>query len=352
MMYQNQDHNRKQKRSGNPSGKPEIGMKKAVTLQDIADRIGCSRNTVSLALRNSPRISYLMRQRIHQVSEEFGYVPNYAAQALSLSRSGFIGVYAKSLTETVRARLADSMVSTLHSHQYKPVLGLDSHYEGPWERSSWMQTFRALKVEAILVIAQEFGKVPHWHTTIPTIFVGCQPDPLLHCDYIGLDRRNAAEVAVEHLLKRGRRKILVATGMETDFYQGARDALKKANLSPSPFPIENLLKDENDLEPLLAHLAGHREEVDAVLFYDSPLAAIFIYRILQKGFSVPGDLAVVGYDIFPDAHLLKVPLTTVEQPIEQMVDRAMHIIEQRLELAETDLIQEVLPHRLVVREST
>ncbi|MCK5878941.1 MAG: LacI family DNA-binding transcriptional regulator, partial [Holophagae bacterium] len=126
---------------------------KVPTLQDIADQIGCARNTVSLALRGSKRISFKMRHQIELVSAQVGYVPNLAARNLKTQRSGLIGIYVESATDDVRVRLLNSLVNELHTTHYKPILGIaNSPTEEKWHTAPWIQSFLALNVEALVVV--------------------------------------------------------------------------------------------------------------------------------------------------------------------------------------------------------
>ena len=70
-----------------------------MTLKDIARRVQCSQNSVSLALRDSSRISPALRRRIQEVAEAEKYVPDFAARKLRTNRSGLIGIYTQNLME-------------------------------------------------------------------------------------------------------------------------------------------------------------------------------------------------------------------------------------------------------------
>jgi LacI family transcriptional regulator len=219
-----------------------------VTLKKIAEYVGTSVNTVSLALRNSERISKQMRLRIQQLANELGYVPNYAAQALASNKSGIIGIYTHSLYDAVRVKLVDYLITELHTQNYKPMLALGKGHDGPWYTSSWMQSFQSLNVDVIVIIAEEYGRIPDWHTGKPTIFVACQPSGDLNCDYLALDRKEAAKMGVEHLASRGHKEILIACTKESiDFEMGAIDASESSLLKLNKYNVE----DESDLEKLI-----------------------------------------------------------------------------------------------------
>ena len=65
---------------------------RAVTLQDIADRLGVSRSTASFAITGRGRVSDEMRRRVREVADELGYRPNSVARHLKGSRTGMLAL--------------------------------------------------------------------------------------------------------------------------------------------------------------------------------------------------------------------------------------------------------------------
>ena len=320
-----------------------------VTLSKIAQYAGTSVNTVSLALRDSQRISVHNRQRIQQLAKELGYVPNYAAQALVSSKSGIIGIYAHSLYDAVRVAFVDHLITELHTQNYKPMLALGKGHDGPWYTSPWMQSFQSLNVDAIIVVAEEYGRVPDWHIDKPAIFVACQPYGDLKCDYLALDRKEAARIGIEHLLACGHENILVAcTGDSLDFEGGAAESLEAEGLKFEKF----VLACDSDLELLVDRLVHGPNRPSAVLSGDSPIAADLIRRLRSRSIAIPGDVAIAGYDYLPWADQVSVPLTTIEQPIEKLARDSVQTVKRRLDNPAGPFVRKVYKHNLCVREST
>lgn len=67
-------------------------MNKKPTIRDIAEMCGCSANTVSQALRGSTRISQALRERIAQVANDIGYIPNRLAESMRTGTTKTIAV--------------------------------------------------------------------------------------------------------------------------------------------------------------------------------------------------------------------------------------------------------------------
>ncbi len=322
------------------------------TLLDIARRANCSSNTVSLALRKSPRISASVRARIEKIAQELRYTPNYAARNLRRRRSGMIGVYTYALNDAVRIEMVNRLLFELHTAEYRPVLGLGQ--EETWGNSPWMETFRQLNVEAlILIFSGNVENLPEWTRNIPVVLLGCTPNDDLPVDYLALDRSEGARIGIEHLIDRGHREILVACDLDCDFGRGCVDTLRRHKCKIHKLPFAKLNPNEIQQSRLLGYsLARQSQGPSAAIFGDSGLAAGFISGILDHHGKVPENMAVIGYDYFPWADLLAVPLTTIEQPIFSMATAAVDLIKKRLLNPDAPHIHMTQPHALVIRKST
>jgi LacI family transcriptional regulator len=324
-----------------------------ITLIDIARKAECSPNTVSLALRSSPRISQETRDRIHSIARRLNYTPNYAATHLRRQRSGMIGVYAHAIRDAVRIELVNHLLRELHTAEYRPVLGLEQDHPGPWYNSPWMQTFKQLNVEALVILSEDINELPEWSKNIPVILLGCNPNESLPCDYLALDRAEAAQMGIEHLIDRGHREILVACSPQCNFGKGSMKALRKHRCKIHKLPLPGLNPEDIQQSRLLGYTYARQSQgPTAAIFGDSGLAAGFLSGVINRGGRVPKDMAVLGYDYFPWADMLAAPLTTVEQPIHAMATAAVDLIKKRLRQPDAPPVHIVQPHTLVIRKST
>jgi len=324
-----------------------------ITLQDIALHANCSPNTVSLALRNSSRISPEVRKKVLTIAQKLKYTPNFAARHLRRQRSGMIGVYTYTLHDAVRIELVNRLLQELRTAEYRPVLGVEDGFCGSWYDSPWMETFRELNVEALVIIANEVNELPDWSKNIPVIVLGCEPTESLPCDYLALDRAEAAQDGVAHLVERGHQKILLACDPQCSFGQGGLQAMKKYRCKIVKLPLPNLNPLDIQQSRLLGYtFAKQSDGPTAALFGDSGLAAGFICGAIDRQGRVPEDIAVIGYDFFPWADMLAVPLTTIEQPIHVMASTAVELVKKRLDTPDAPPIQIIQPHSLVIRKST
>jgi DNA-binding LacI/PurR family transcriptional regulator len=337
----------------------EYKQHRTITLQDIANAANCSRNTACLAVRNSKRISKEKRELIQKIATELDYVPNMAARNLRFSKTGIVGIYAFSLNDAVRVSLANSLVSNLHINGKHPVLGLNPDHEKPWFEDPWMQSFQSLRAEAIVVISGGKEVLPSWAKKTPIILVGCMPDEQLKCDYVALDRKAAAFMAISHLESKGHKNIMIVSsdGSSVDkedlsFARSSLNIANERNMLSTFVPIVCSSNFDRQLDALLVKLLEERKKYSALVFSDTQIAVTFMTRLFAMGIDVPGELAIISYDYFPWTNALRVPITTIEQPVDAITFESMEIIKKRIGDPNMPFIHKILPHKLVVRNST
>src|SRR5699024_7944563 len=98
--------------------------KRIVTLEDIAERLGTSKNTVSRALRDCSDIGAAMKERVKQTAMEMGYVPNRIAGFLRSKRSNIIAVAVNSLTNPFFAICMDHCTDYMGEKGYRPLISI------------------------------------------------------------------------------------------------------------------------------------------------------------------------------------------------------------------------------------
>lgn len=319
-----------------------------VRLADIARIAGCSINTVSLALRDSPRISDKRKAQIKGIAEKLGYVPNRAARNLRAKKSKMVGIYTTPLVDDVRIKMVNTLLDELHRGGYSPILGVGRGER--WYKTTWIRTFRELNVEMIVVLWDTPSvPLPEWAEKIPLVFIGCLPTRNINCDYLALDREEAGKMAVEYLISCGCRRLTVIRG-GVGFGRGALSIIRDRGLEYVEFSDAN----SNDMQEVykLGHLLYQkRDSIDGLACGDARIAAYIMKGFIDAGGRVPDDITFVAYDYFPWADVLPGPLATVEQPIDSMASVAMSIIKRRLEEPFLPKMQLLQPHRLVVRGS-
>ncbi len=328
-------------------------------LKDIAEQTGLSVNTVSLALRDSPRIPPNTRERIRIAAAALDYTPNYSARALVSRQTKTIGLLLTDITSPLLTQVARSVERELKDLGYVTLLAASNG--DPKEELRALATFRARQVDGMLVYPHDHGRLDH----LRRLRVDGTPMVLLagdgggDVDVICLDEQAGALRATRHLLGAGHRRIGLIDGAHLRGNpakaEGYEAALRSAGIELSR---ELVINPEGHSvghgHAAFARLMGLSEPPTAVLTANDRLALGGLRWCQEKGIAVPRDVAVFGFDNIEYAEYASVPLSSVDYPSEdlarQAVARLVTLIKNRDQSPPPELVR--IQPELVLREST
>lgn len=208
-------------------------------------------------------------------------------------------------------------------------------------------------VSALLVVAPSDTILPVLEQIfdhMPGIIIS-PPSLELPLSYVASDNYGAISVAIDHLVRVGKRRILHITPepLTGDYWERSRGylaATARHGLEPLHKAVNVALPDTvaHHLLPTLA--------ADALIMPSDNDALAVIGRLLRRGIRVPQDVAVVGFDDEDFAAELFPSLTTFAQPLTEISQLAATYLIDRMRGVERGIFRQVLPNRLIVREST
>ena len=341
-------------------------------MKEVAAEVGVSPATVSNAYNRPDQLSSGLRERVLETARRLGYAgPDPTARSLRRGRSGVIGVlYADRLSyafEDPAAVLFLRGISEAAEEAGLQLLLVTGQ--------SGVEAVGEAAVDGFVVYSMPEDD-PAVHAVIsrrlPTVLVD-QPDST-GAPRVGIDDRGAAKAVAEHLVSLGHRRIgvvsfelarepvggLVGTARQSaatfvasgERLKGYADAVEPAGIAWGSVPVyecaENVLEEGRAAAETLLAL----ENRPTALLATSDLLAFGVMEAAaRRGLAVPGDLSVVGFDDVPEAARANPPLTTVHQPHIEKGLKAGRLLVSRLQ-SEGLTRPEILPTRLVVREST
>jgi DNA-binding LacI/PurR family transcriptional regulator len=172
-------------------------------------------------------------------------------------------------------------------------------------------------------------------------------------DSVLTDDVHGAELAVAHLIELGHRRIVHIDGGRNPGSgprrKGYERAMRAAGLERLVIPGDF---SESSGAEAAVRLLALAEVPTAVLTSNDMAAAGAMDRLVEAGYSIPGDISVVGYDNTSLAQMRQVNLTTVNQPRAEMGALAMKAVLERIETGRTEAVSYVTTPTLVVRRST
>lgn len=327
-------------------------------LKDIADRTGFSVNTVSLALRDSPRIPEDTRLTIRQAAEALNYLPNHIAKSLVSRETKTVGLVLTSITNPVLTRVAQAIELRLAERGYSTLFATSNG--DPEEQKKVIEMFRSRQVDGMLIYPCSHRDLDHirrvrqaGHPVV--LLVG---DPDAGVDVVSMDTRQGGYKAARHLLDLGHRRIgLIDGGHERgnlEKAEGYRQALAEVGIAADDAlqatpRVHSVAAGHEAMAELMARGAG----MTALLAATDSLALGALRWTQEKGLRVPDDMAIVGFDNIEFAEYAATPISSVDYAVARVTELA---VERLIGLIGADALPEpqvkLIEPELVLRASS
>ena len=331
-----------------------------IRLKDIADDLGVSVVTVSKVLRGKTDIGDETRRRVLQRMKELDYRPNMLARGLASGRTQTIGLIVPDLVHPFFAEFAKSLASVLRASQYALILA--SSEEVPEIEEQEIRTLALRGVDVLLLASCRVGlrnASQVCDAKIPCLLVD-RNLAMTKMPFVGSDDVRAGELATEHLIAIGRKRVAHIGGQETspsvDRARGYANAISRHKLKVLEGYIVRNSRIEEGGDTIgfqaMQRLLRLRSKPDAVFCYNDLTAVGAIEAVLQAGLRVPEDVAVIGCGNFRYAGYLRVPLSSIDQSTMELGrlagEMALELSSQPSATPRSALLQP----SLVVRAST
>ena len=327
------------------------------TIVDVARAAGVSVATVSRVLNGKAQVRGELRARVMRAVEELRYVPNPTARNLRRNESRTILILAPNITNPYYTHIIAGIGEAAHEHGYSSFL---CNTEGDRAREEQLLGHLSLhQADGAILLATELGA--EWLKP----YAGKHPivqcsefDPEVDVTHVSIDNYRAARDVMAHLLDLGHRRIglissenrYYSTAMRT---RGYLDALREAGLPDAGEYIRKATVDytfKSGFDSARSLLS--QEARPTALFCISDMLALgAIASAREMGFRVPEDVTVIGFDDVEHTTMFHPYVSTVVQPCFDIGHRAMELLYELMHEC-TPPRQEIMPHSLVVRESS
>lgn len=335
-----------------------------VTLTDIAQACGVSRATVSLVLRGSPLVHTDTRQRVQAEMQRQGYVYNRAAANLRQRVSSTVALLINDLSNPFFAEFAAGVDEALGERGYVTLLGCSN--ESAKRQQDVLGSLVQQNPAAIILSPAEVSTAADVAAAIgqrtPLLVFNRVPDgeapPGFGFEFLGLDNRNGARLATEHLLARGHRRIAFFGGHADssscrERRLGYQDALAAAGIEAEPGWMIETAPTRLDACARTEALFALTPLPTAAVCYNDAVALGLMLGLAHHGRRPGVDFALTGFDDIPEAAVSMPPLTTLcAEPRARGRQAAQIVLAQVGRAAPTAHTPVVVPVRLVERESS
>lgn len=330
-----------------------IEVNAPATMSDVARVAGVSTATVSRVVNGHYGVSARTIAQVRSAIEQLGYESSLVATSLRRSRTNVLGLVTHSF-QSYTAEVLKGAMKALSRSGFDLIIYANSDlygsYSEGWEKRHIARLSGTLTDGCIVV-------TPWGEVQSRTPIVAIDPVRGSTAPSVTADNLAGATTAVEHLLGLGHRRIGFIAGRSSLASAWSREEGYRAALTDAGIQVDPTLIGQGDFNPEsatpLARALLQRADPPTAIFAASDGMALKVLEVAAElGFSVPGDLSVVGFDNIPEAALTEPGLTTVDQSMYQLGYEAARMLKSLVTDEWEGPRQVVLPTSLVVRGSS
>lgn len=334
-------------------------------MADVAKLAGVAISTVSRALANPGRVNEKTRAKIDAAAKQLGYTPNAMARGLRVGKSNIIMIVLPGSLHYGASQIVPQVLqainNTLLQSGYTLMIANLARDEAS-ERHILNLAFGGT-VRGTIILASKLPELEGRslaNAGLPIVSM------LLDMSASGVpsvvtNDREAVREATADLIRLGHRRFLYLAGPEGNYHDverfgGVLEAFKEARLAETA-----VVRSGGNLDYQRGFEIGLQAVDDFVALAEKPTAVIatsddmaisFMSRMKEMGFVIPDDLSIVSFDGSPVCAFCSPPLSTIEQPAEEMGKAAVEMLLEAIEKMESPSpMRRVIPSRLIVRES-
>ena len=306
---------------------------KNLTLKDIAIALNISVTTVSKALKNYPDVSVKTKERVKAYAEKVNFTPNSFAAYLRTHESKTVGIVIPRLNHFFFSSILRGIITEAEKHEYMTfILCSDESYE---LEKTQIQRLLNKNVDGIfLSIADKTHDLTHIQNIMDkdtNLVIFDKYSKLTPCSSVVIDDRKAAYNAVEHLIKKGKKRIAHFRGPllpqnSIDRFLGYRQALEENGIEYDK-DLVFICNEINDSEGYdhMQLILDQKMDVDAVFVVADLPAVGAIKCLIENKVQIPEEIAVMGFSNWLISSLITPSLSTIDQPGELMGRKAFQV---------------------------
>jgi LacI family transcriptional regulator len=329
-----------------------------VTIRTVAEDAGVSVAAVSKVLRDAYGVSDALRDKVQASMQKLGYRPHAAARGMR-GQTYTLGFLIPDLHNPFFADIMAGVNTALERTQYQTLLGV-SDSARTMERAL-VDNMIDRRMDGLIIIGPRMPReeVARITEQVPVVLIGYHSDEQRHFDTVNKDDQLGATLVVQHLVASGYKHIayisqalddpeqmMVTTHREIGFRRAMQQEGLSRYLQVVPAP-----QTSRELQTIARHLLQSRNRPEAIFCWTDFVALEVLSVAHDLGLSVPGDLAVVGYDNTGYCDLAQNSLTSIDQSGQVLGLQAARLLIERIKGREQSEHFVVTP-RLVARNSS
>ncbi len=325
-------------------------------IREVAEKAGVSVTTVSHVVNQTRFVAPETENRVRQAMQDLNFRPNILARSLRRGETKTIGLILPDSANPFFAESARVLEEAAFLRSYSLIL---CNTNGDLEKERrYTDVLLNKQVDGIIFMASGDDKKSLLELVdrqFPVVVVDRILDDL-DVDAVVSDNLLSGSLATQYLIDNGHRRIGIICGPSNVNPSAQRVTGYRKSLSEAGIPHDPNLEMIGDFHPSSGYSATKQllqSSRPTAIFACNDLMAIGALRAIREaGFSVPGDISLIGHDDIEIASYIQPNLTTIAQPIEQLAETAIQYLLERIEQPTLPPRRSVLPNHLVERQST
>ncbi|PKL91431.1 MAG: hypothetical protein CVV21_07555 [Candidatus Goldiibacteriota bacterium HGW-Goldbacteria-1] len=328
----------------------------SITIKDVAKKVGVTATTVSMVIRNDPRISDKTKEKVLKAVKEMNYYPNQIGRSLVKGKTNVIAVASSMFYGPFKIDIFNGIDTGVVETDYTTL-----HFSARADQEAELlkEIVYGRRADGVIAINMRTEKETlqaYNDTGLPIVFVEETFD-----GFAGVkgDSFKGAYKATERFIKTGKKNIgLISavythlscvTDREKGFMQALADNGLKYDESKT---LRSAAYNFQEGQDLMDKIINDKMQVDAVFCSAGDLVAMgMIKRAKEKGVKIPDDIAIIGYDGLDTGSLVTPSLTTLKQPVVDMGRAAFDMLKKLMEEKNVKKEIKVFEPELIIRES-
>ena len=333
-----------------------------ITIREVAQAADVSISTVSKVMNDAPTISDATKERVRKIMQELNYYPNNIARSFVQQSSKNIGIVIElqrhyAFFNSHIYEILGGIESILSQNGYTVTL-LNTHSLGN-DLENYEKLVREKRVDGMIIQVSHLTKAlskrfDELH--FPYIVIG-EPDFDSSLCWIDINNKSAGEIAVNHLITEGYKRIAFIGSSSTDNIclnrlKGYEAALSNAGRTITPEYIIQSPTALQDGALLVEKLLDLMTPPDSIICLNNFIASGVLTGIKKRGLRIPSDIALVSFDNYPLAMFTEPKLTVVDNDVFELGTHAANILLNKIASPNLQMQYSMLSPTLIVRESS
>ncbi|NHN34932.1 LacI family DNA-binding transcriptional regulator [Paenibacillus agricola] len=331
-------------------------MDRKITINDVAEKAGVSRQTISRVLNNKGDVNETTRKRVLRIIEELDFQPSMQARSMVTRKTNTIALLIPDITNPFFSEIVRGIDRTVRATNINVLLF--STDEEVSREVSCIQLAQNYNVDGIILCSPRLDEInlrKLISSKLPVVLLNREIAEMNKVYSIIVDAQTGGYTAAKYLLDLGHRSIGILVGPAYADSSVKRLIGYKKALSDYAVPLD---------ESLILHIDHQHDKIHentqllvkrnatAILAYNDMTAAKIIQSCTEMGLEVPKDISVIGFDGIPISRLVNPRLTTMDLPLYEMGEMIANTLMKMINGEETHTKLTVVLPLLKVGQST